>query len=176
VIPLNAFLSLWSFPSAVPLTPHPPFFSLYEHESAALAMQEQQAEDADDVEQLLQREMDAVSVNGGATPLSSLEADIQGTRAALLAALADDNQDDDSDAEWWENVLIYRKHDNDYFYVLDCIPVLKFYCVMLLDELGAEWWPLQRWELALLREMAECSPVQKSRWTPCIRGGSTFPE
>jgi hypothetical protein len=62
-------------------------------------MQEQQAEDADDVEQLLQREMDAVSVNGGATPLSSLEADIQGTRAALLAALADDNQDDDSDAE-----------------------------------------------------------------------------
>jgi hypothetical protein len=76
-----------------------PFFSLYEHESAALAMQEQQAEDADDVEQLLQREMDAVSVNGGATPLSSLEADIQGTRAALLAALADDNQDDDSDAE-----------------------------------------------------------------------------
>jgi hypothetical protein len=62
-------------------------------------MQEQQAEDADDVEQLLQREMDAVSVNGGATPLSALEADVQGTRAALLAALADDNQDDDSDAE-----------------------------------------------------------------------------
>jgi hypothetical protein len=62
-------------------------------------MQEQQAEDADDVEQLLQREMDAVSVNGGATPLSALEADVQGTRAALLAALADDNQDDDSDEE-----------------------------------------------------------------------------
>ncbi len=69
-------------------------FSLFEQESAALAMQEQQAEDADDVEQLLQSEMDAAAVKGGVSPLSSLEADIQGTRAALLAALADGTQDD----------------------------------------------------------------------------------
>ncbi len=60
-------------------------------------MQEQQAEDAEDVEQLLQREIDAVSVKGGATPLSSLEADIQGTRAALLAALAGGNQESEND-------------------------------------------------------------------------------
>lgn len=72
--------------------------SLFEQESAALAMQEQQADDADDVEQLLQREIDAVAVKGGLTPLSSLEADIQGTRAALLAALADNDQEEDSDA------------------------------------------------------------------------------
>jgi hypothetical protein len=72
--------------------------SLFEQESAALAMQEQQADDADDVEQLLQREIDAVAVKGGLTPLSSLEADIQGTRAALLAALADHDPEEDGDA------------------------------------------------------------------------------
>ncbi len=64
-------------------------------------MQEQQADDADDVEQLLQREIDAVAVKGGLTPLSSLEADIKGTRAALLAALADNcpEEEDGSDDE-----------------------------------------------------------------------------
>ena len=46
------------------------------------------------MDQLLQREIDAVAVKGGASPLSALEADIQGTRAALLAALADDNQEE----------------------------------------------------------------------------------
>ena len=64
-------------------------------------MQEQQADDADDVEQLLLREIDAVAVKGGLTPLSSLEADIKGTRAALLAALADNcpEEQDGSDDE-----------------------------------------------------------------------------
>ena len=67
---------------------------MFEQERVALDTQEQQAADADDVDQLLQREIDAVAVKGGASPLSALEADIQGTRAALLAALADDNQEE----------------------------------------------------------------------------------
>jgi len=54
-------------------------------------MQAQQADDAEDVEQLMQREIDAVAVHGGVSPLSALESDIQGTRAALLAALASED-------------------------------------------------------------------------------------
>ena len=78
---------------------HPPSLSLFEQERVALDTQEQQAADADDVDQLLQREMDAVAVKGGVSPLSALEADIQGTRAALLAALAEGNQEEEEEGE-----------------------------------------------------------------------------
>ncbi len=46
------------------------------------------------MDHLIQREMDAAAIKGGASPLSTLEADMQGTRAALLAAMADDFQEE----------------------------------------------------------------------------------
>ena len=54
---------------------------------------------AADVEQLMQREIDAVAVHGGVSPLSALESDIQGTRAALLAALAENQEEEDQTSE-----------------------------------------------------------------------------
>jgi hypothetical protein len=72
---------------------------LFEQESAALVMQAQQADDAEDMEQLMQREIDAVAVHGGVSPLSALESDIQGTRAALLAALAENQEEEDQTSE-----------------------------------------------------------------------------
>jgi hypothetical protein len=69
------------------------FCSLYEQENAAILAQEQQADAAEDVELLMQREIDAVADKGAVSPLASLEADIQGTRAALLAALSESNDD-----------------------------------------------------------------------------------